>query len=78
MNFHHKEDYERTSFLSKVIESACLKQFNTHLNKVSALQKLQLAVRKVYNDLIINESRGKDTILVLLDLSPNFDTIDQN
>ena len=55
---------------------------------MSALQKLQSAYRrnnsvetgvtKVYNDLIINKSRGEDTILVMLDLSAAFDTVDQD
>ena len=70
-----------TSFLSKVLETKCLKQLNDHLSKMFALQKMQSAYRqnhsveaavtKVYNDLII-------TILVLLDLSAAFDTLDQD
>ena len=52
------------------------------------LQKLQSAYRrnhfvettvtKVFSDLIINKSQGNDTILILLDLSVAFDTIDQD
>ena len=77
-----------TSFLSKVLETACLKQLNDHLSKMPALQKLQSAYRrnhsvetavtKVFSDLIINKSQGKDTILILLDLSAAFDTVDQD
>ena len=54
------------SFLSKVLETACLKQLNDHLSKTPALQKSQsaykrnnyveLAVTKVFGDLIINQS----------------------
>ena len=53
-----------------------------------ALQKLQsayrrnhsveTAVKKVYNDLKLNKNRGKDTILVMLDLGAAFDTFDQD
>ena len=39
---------------------------------------VETAVTKVYNDLIINEIRGKDTILVMLDLSSAFDMVDQD
>ena len=63
-------------------------QLNDHLCKKSTLQKLQLvytrnhssetAVTKVYKDLIINKSRGKYTILVLLDVSAALDTVDQD
>ena len=52
-----------------------------------ALQKLQsayrrnhsveTAVKKVYNDLIVNKSQCKETILVMLDLSAGFDTVGQ-
>ena len=35
-----------TSFLSKVLETACLKQLNEHLSKMPALQKLQSAYRR--------------------------------
>ena len=76
-----------TSLLSKILETACLKQLNEHLSKMGALQKLQSAYRrnhyvetgvtKVYNDLIINKSIGKDTILVMLDLSAAVDKVDQ-
>ena len=38
---------------------------------------VETAVKKVYKDLIINKSRGKDTILVMLDLSAVLDTVDK-
>ena len=76
------------SFLSKVLETVCLKQLIEHLSKKPPLEKLQLAYRrdhsvetavtKVYNNLIINETRGKDTILVFLDLSAAFETVDRD
>ena len=39
---------------------------------------VEIAVTKVYNDLTIIRSRGKGTILVMLDLSADFDTVDQD
>ena len=58
-----------SSFLSEVLETECLKQLSDHR---------EIAVTRVYNDLIVNKSRGKDTIIVLLDLSAAFDTVDQD
>ena len=53
-----------------------------------ALQKLQsayrrnhsveIAVTKVFSDVIVNKSQGKETVLILLDLSAAFDTLDQD
>ena len=66
-----------TSFLTKVVETACKEQINDHLRNMSALQKNQSAFRKIHsvetavpkvqNDLINNKSQGKYTITVLLD-----------
>ena len=63
--------------MSYALESACLKQFNDHLIKMPALQKLQSAynqdlsvettVTKIYNDVIIDKNRGKYTTHVYLD-----------
>ena len=77
-----------TSFLSKVLESAALSQLLTHLNNFESFPKVQSAYRKfhsvetamckIYNDLIIRKYSGECTILVLLDLSAAFDTIDHD
>ena len=37
-----------TSFLSKVLEAACLKQLNEHLSKLPTLQKLQSTYRRIH------------------------------
>ena len=77
-----------TSFLSKILESAALSQLLNHLNKFESFPKVQSAYRefhsvetamcKIYNDLIIRKYSGECTLLVLLDLSAAFDTIDHD
>ena len=75
-------------FLSKVIESAVMKQYNEHMcrnnyldNKQSAYKKFhstETLLTKIHNDVMLSLSKGEVTILVLLDLSAAFDTIDHN
>ena len=75
-----------TSFLSKVIEHACLQQLLKHLNNFDSLPQFQSAYRqfhfvetalcRVYNDLICNKAEGKCNILKLLVLSAVFDSVD--
>lgn len=74
------------SYLSKVIEKAILNQLVPHLNANGGIPKFQSAYRshhstetalcRIYNDLINNINNSKSTVLVLLDLSSAFDTID--
>ena len=75
-----------TSVLSKILESAALSQLLGHLGKFESFPKVQSAYReshsvetamcKIYNDLIIRKCKGDCTLLVLLDLSAAFDTVD--
>ena len=77
-----------TSFLSKLLEKAALDQLEDHLNRIQYLPKFQSAYRKfhsvetavcrIYNDLVINKAAGVSSILILLDLSAAFDTVDHN
>ena len=77
-----------TSFLSKLLEKAALAQLQDHLTRLHYLPSLQSAYRKnhsvetavckIYNDLVINKASGVCSILVLLDLSAAFDTIDHS
>ena len=74
------------SYLSKVIERAILDQLLPYLESNNIIPNLQSAFRqyhstetalcKVYNDLISNLCNGLVSILILLDLSAAFDTID--
>ena len=76
------------SFLSKVIESAVIKQYVDHLSKNKLDDEKQSAYKqfhstetlltKIHNDIMANLSRGEVTMLVLLDLSAAFDTIDHD
>ena len=72
--------------LSKIIERAMLDQLVPFLEEVgvvpcyqSAYRKLhstETALCKIHDDLVSNTCHGKASILVLLDLSPAFDTVD--
>ena len=73
-------------FLSKVMEKVVATQLNDYLTTNSLLEPLQSAYRqyhstetallKVHNDICLSLDSGKSVILVLLDLSAAFDTID--
>ena len=76
------------SFLSKIIEYAALEQLQLHLSRFDCLPKFQSAYRefhsvetaicRVYNDLLINKSKNSCSLIVLLDLSAAFDTVDHH
>ena len=74
------------SFLSKVLETAALRQLMTHLSGFDFLSPHQSAYRKghsvetalckIYNDLLLNKCKGNSSLLIQLDLSAAFDTVD--
>lgn len=76
------------SFLSKIIEKAIFVQLVPHLENNNRIPKFQSAYReyhstetalcRIYNDLIENSHNSKPSILLLLDLSSAFDTIDHD
>ena len=73
-------------FISKIIEKAVCAQMNQYLSSFSLLKKHQSAYRKFHNtetalikitdDLLLSADKNKVSIIVLLDLSAAFDTID--
>lgn len=74
------------SFLSKIVERAILDQLLPFLERNSVIPQCQSAYRKlhstetglsmIYNDLVKNTCSGRCSLLVLLDLSAAFDTVD--
>ena len=76
------------SFLSKIVERAMLDQLLPFLEENRIIPKNQSAYRqfhstetalcKIHNDLVTNACSGKAYLLVLLDLSAAFDTVDHD
>ena len=71
------------SFIKKIIEKAIATQIHSHLiNNFQSAYKTghscETALLRVYNDIITTIGRGNGAMLVLLDLSAAFDTIDHD
>ena len=76
------------SFLSKVLEKAVLRQLHDHLQTNNLCNPFQSAYRsgcstetallRVVNDLLMAMDEDKISVLLLLDLSAAFDTVDHN
>ena len=75
-------------FISKLCERAAFNQINLHLSQnclypvhqsaYRANHSTETALLKIRNDILLNMNKQKVTLLVLLDLSAAFDTIDSN
>ena len=76
------------SFISKIIEKAIATQIHSHLINNDIVDNFQSAYKtghscetallRVYNDIVTTIGRGNGAMLVLLDLSAAFDTIDHD
>ena len=84
-----KKNYRPVSnlpFLSKIIEGAVINQYTEHISKNKLDDKKQSAYKKfhstetllmkIHDDVMQSMGKGEVSILVLLDLSAAFDTID--
>ena len=86
MDFKKLRPVSNLSYISKLTESAVADQIQSHLAKnnlypvfQSAYRKLhstETALVKVHNDILTNMNTYHVTLLVLLDLSAAFDTVD--
>ena len=75
-------------FLAKTVERACASQIQHYLATNNLLGNTQSAYRsnrsvetalvRVYNDLLLAIDKGKEAMLILLDYSAAFDTINHN
>ena len=73
-------------FVSKLVERAAADQLQSHLVKNNLFPTLQSAYRpnhstetallKIKNDILMNMDKQHATLLILLDLSAAFDTVD--
>ena len=85
-NLSNYRPVSNLSFLSKLIERATLDQLVSFIDTNKIVPSLQSAYRKhhsvdsalcrIHNDLVLSVCEGKPCLLVLLDLSAAFDTID--
>ena len=76
------------SFLDKFLERCAYLQINDYLSQNSLYGKYQSAYRvahstetallRIHNDIMLSLDKQKDVLLVMLDLSAAFDTIDHN
>ena len=78
----------KLSFISKIIEKAIATQIHDHLKNNEIVDNFQSAYNaghscetellRVYNDIVTTIGRGNGAMLVLLDFTVTFDTIDHN
>ena len=85
-NLSNYRPVSNLSYLSKIMERTMLDQLFPYLERSGVISRYQSAYRKchstetalckIYSDLVTRVCLGKTTVLVLLDLSAAFDTVD--
>ena len=73
-------------YLSKIIERAALNQCDEHINRIDAhipnqsgykpLHSCETLLLRITNDIVLNLDKSKCVIMLLLDLTAAFDTVD--
>lgn len=86
--FKNLRPVNNLTFVSKLTERAVFNQLHNHLSENDLYPKVQSAYRqhhstetallKVHNDILLNMNKQHITLLVLLDLSAAFDTVDHS
>ena len=87
-NYKNYRPVSNTPFLGKLLEKIVLSQLNEHLEQYKLHGKFQSGYRKfhscetamfkIINDIKKSKTKGYSSVLVLLDLSAAFDTIDHD
>ena len=87
-NLKNVRPVSNLTFVSKVIEKVVASRLHEHINAYKLHEEMQSAYRKfhstetallrVHNDIMLAVDRGSAVVLVLLDLSAPFDTIDHD
>ena len=87
-NLKNYRPISNLSFIGKLIERVVLKRLNSHLSQNNLNMPFQSAYKKhhstetlmirIVNDLLITIDENKATVVMLLDLSAAFDTVDHN
>jgi exonuclease III len=86
--FNNYRPISNLNFVSKVIERASLKQLSAHMDTHNLhtpsqsayrpLHSTETALLKIQNDILTSLDASKGVILILLDLSAAFDTVDHS
>ncbi len=87
-NLKNYRPISNLSFVGKLIERVVLKRLNEHLEKnnlnipqqsgYKTMHSTETLLIRVVNDLLIASSEDSATVVLMLDLSAAFDTVDQN